>query len=417
MAEARPDTISSQRNSAPNKMNPSGDEHSDMPDGLDYVPITPSDLDDKAKEIKRYLQDTHRHKSEVVKTIMLNQTPSIPTNLGNRLGNLRVSLSLMTVINHIADNQFRQARKQAKKALSLAEASKDKLSVARCRFWMGRIEFEKQNMETAHGHFLAARPCVMDNFNPEGETVRFYLEASKRGISEQYLKRILLQHNKALIESAPRERPFKRSYPSSRKRKREVQPWKVLLRPASSDKTERRQKQLLGVTSTKLHTRLNEWIVRDLPDLPFRPNSYSNTSKPDQPLSNYHSLNDDFDPTEQPIEASREEDTTAEMGAQKPRPLEGMEWLHAASSQPRLEQRGQFTLRCYPIGLASRTRSTEIFSKLPNETLLSAQEWESLKSLMGNRAVTMAYLAKERQLRLSKEMKSSGVIGVEGDSV
>ncbi|KAJ5371065.1 uncharacterized protein N7496_007157 [Penicillium cataractarum] len=412
MAEATPGTVSPQRNSAPKKLNPSGDEHSSMPDALDYVPITPSDLVDKAKEIKRNLQDTHRHKSEVVKMVMINQTPSIPTEFGNRLGNLRVSLSLVTVINQIADNQFRQARKQAQKALTLAEASKDKLSVARCHYWMGRIEFEKQNMEAAHDHFLAARPCVMDDFNPEGETVRFYLEASKRGISEQYLKRILLQHNKALIESAPHERPFKRPYPSSRKRKREVQPWKVLLRPAASDKTGRRQKQSLGVSSTKPHTILNEWIVRDLPDLPFRPKTCSSTSEPDPPPLNCH---DDFHPTEQPTEAFRKDDTTGEMGAHNARPLEGMAWLEAASSQPRLEQRGQFTLRCYPIGLASRTRSTDIFSKLPSETLLSDQEWESLKSLMSNRAITMAYLAKERQLRLFKEKKSSGVIEVEGD--
>jgi hypothetical protein len=415
MAEARHNSVSPQRNIAPQNPNSSGSEHLDVLDGPDYVPITPSDLTDRAKELKHNLQDTHRHKSEAAKLIMLNQTPSIPTGLGDRLGNLRVSFSLVIVINHIADNQFRQARKQAQKALSLAEASKDKLSIARCHYWVGRIEFEQQNMEAAHDHFLAARPCLMDILNPEGETVRFYLEASKRGISEQYLKRILLQHNKSLIQNSPREGPFKRSKASSRKRKREVQPWKVLLRPAASDKTGRRQKQSFEVTPTMAHARWNEWIVRDLPDLAFRPKQYSTISKPDQPPSNYHRLDDEVSSTEQPMETFRKEDMTGEMGAQEPCPLEGLEWLQAVSSRPRLEQRGQFTLRCYPIGLASRTRSTEIFSKLPNETLLSAQEWESLKKLMSKRAITMTYLAKERQLTLSKANKGSRVSGVEGD--
>lgn len=415
MAEARPDSVSPQRNIASQDPISSGSKHSDVLEGPDYVPITPSNLTDRAKELKHNLQHTHRHKSEAAKLIMQNRAPSIPTGLGDRLGNLRVSFSLVTVINHIADNQFRQARKQAQKALSLAEASKDKLSVARCHYWMGRIEFEQQNMEAAHDHFLAARPCLMDILNPEGETVRFYLEASKRGISEQYLKRILLQHNKSLIHNSPREGPFKGFKPSSRKRKREVQPWKVLLRPAPSDKTGRRRKQSFEVTPTKSHARLNEWIVRDLPDLPFRPKHNSSTRKPDQPLSNYHRLDDKFSSTEQPTETFRKEDTTGEMGAQEPCPPEGMEWLQAASSRPRLEQREQFTLRCYPIGLASRTRPTDIFSKLPNETLLSAQEWESLKNRMSKRAITMAYLAKERQLTLSKENKGSRVIGLEGD--
>jgi hypothetical protein len=410
MAQEKPDLVSSRRDKAPTEINEADDKHLDVPQEPDYVPITPSDLAEKAKEINRNLQDAHQHKTQVVKRIMSNRTPSIPTGLGSRLGNLRTSFSLVTVINHIADNQFPQAKKQAKRALELAQASNDKLSVARCHYWMGRIEFEKQNMQAAHAHFLAARPCIMDNINPEGASLRFYLAASRKGISEEYLKRILTQYDLALVQTAPHERPFRRSNSSSHKRKREYQPWKVVLRPAPTDKTGKRQKQSLKLDTSKPLERLNEWIVRDIPDLPFRPKDSSGTRKPNQRSSNLHKLHGDPSTTEHQADFVRIEGKAHGMEASE----EGMEWLQAANSRPRPEQRGEFTLRCYPVGLAPRTRSTEIFSRLPNEILLSAQEWRSLSKLMSNRAITMAYLAKERQLKVSNKEEVARTSGVEG---
>lgn len=408
MTQERPDLISSQREKAPTELDQADDRHLDAPDEPDYVPITPSDLAEKAKEINRNLQDAHLCKTQVVKRIMSNRIPSIPTRLGSRLGNLRTSFSLVTVINHIADNQFQQAKKQAKKALGLAQASNDKLSVARCHYWMGRIEFEKQNRQAAHVHFLAARPCIMDNINTEGETLQFYLDASRKGISEEYLKRIITQYNLAVVQSGAPERPSRRSNPSSHKRKRQDQPWKVVLRPAPMDKTGRRQKHSLELNTSKSSEIFNKWIVRDIPDLPFRPKNSSSTSKPDQRSSNHHRIHGDPGTTEDQPDLARIEGRKHGMEAS-----EDMEWVQAANSRPRLEQRGEFTLRCYPVGLAPRTRSTDIFSRLPGEILLSAQEWKSLKELMSNRAITMAYLAKERQLRLSNKKENPRIFGVE----
>ncbi|KAJ5900853.1 uncharacterized protein N7473_004923 [Penicillium subrubescens] len=413
MTQEKPVLVSCQRDKAPIEPDQEDDKHLDVPEEPDYVLITPSDLAEKAKEINRNLQDTHQYKTQVVKKIFLNRAPSIPTGLGRRLGNLRTSFSLVTVINHIADNQFPQAKKQAKRALELAQASNDKLSVARCHYWMGRIEFEKQNMQAAHAHFLAARPCIMDNINPEGETLRFYLDASRKGISGEYMKRILTQYNLALVQSAPRERPFRRSNPPTPKRKWENQPWKAVLRPALTDKTGKRQKRSPGLNTSKRLGRLNKWIVRDvpdLPDLPFRPKDSSGTTKPDQGSTNHHELPGDPGTTENQADFVRVEGKAHGMGASE----EGMEWLQAANSGPRLEQRGEFTLRCYPVGLSPRTRSTEIFSRIPDEILLSAQEWKSLSKLMSNRAITMAYLAKERQLRLSNMEEIAPTSGVEG---
>jgi hypothetical protein len=320
MTQARPDLVSSKRDKAPTELNQADDKHLDVPDEPGYIPITPSDLAEKAKEINRNLQDAHQHKTQVVEKITSNRAPSIPTGLGSRLGNLRTSFSLVTVINHIADNQFQQAKKQAKKALGLAQASNDKLAVARCHYWMGRIEFEMQNMHAAHAHFLAARPCIVDNINPEGEDLQFYLDASTKGISKEYLKRIFTQYNLALVESAPRERPRRRSNPSSHKRKWEGQLWKVVLRPSPSDKTGRRQKQSLGLNTSKPPERLNEWIVRDIPDLPFRPKDSSGTSEPDQVSSNHRGLHGDSGTTEHQADLISIEDTGREMRA-----LEGME--------------------------------------------------------------------------------------------
>lgn len=409
MTQEEPDLLSSQQDKEPTEPNQVDDKHFDAPEEPEYVPITPSDLAEKAKEINRSLQDAHQHKTQVVKRIMSNRTPSIPTGLESRLGNLRTSFSLVPVINHIAENQFQQAKKQAKRALELAQASNDKLSVARCHYWMGRIEFEKQNIQAAHAHFLAARPCIMDNINPEGETIQFYLDASRRGISEQHLKRILTQYNLALVQSAPLERSFKRSNPLSHKRKREAQHWKVDLRPASTHKAGRRQKQSLELNASTTPERLNEWIVRDIPDLPFRRKDSSGTCKPDQESSKRHRFHGDPSTIENQADFARIEGTARGMVVSE----EGMEWLQAANSRPRLEQRGEFTLRCYPVGLTPRTRSTEVFSRLADEVLLSAQEWKSLSKLMSNRAITMAYLAKERQLKLSNKEEVSRIFGVE----
>ncbi|KAF3385230.1 hypothetical protein F1880_002823 [Penicillium rolfsii] len=409
MTQERPDLASSQPKKPPVELDQAGGEDLNAPNESDYVPITPTDLAEKAKEINRILQDAHQHKTQVVKRIMLKRTPSITTGLGSRLGNLRTSFSLVTVINHIADNQYQQAKKQAKKALGLAQASNDKLSVARCHYWLGRIEFETQNMQAAQAHFFAARPCIMDDINPEGKTLEFYLNASRTGISKEYLKRILTQYSLTLIQSAPRETPFRRSNLSSQKRKRESQLWKVVLRPASTDKTGMRQKQSRERSKSKSPEKLNKWIVRDIPDLPFRPKDGSGTSMSDQTSSDEHRIQDDMNATEQQAGSVRIKSSALERGASE----EGMEWLQGANSRPRLEQLGEFTLRCYPVGLAPRTRSTDIFSRLPDEVLLSIQEWKSLEESMSNRAITMAYLAKERQLRLSNNGNFSRVYGTE----
>lgn len=393
MARTKDDSVTSERDKGPSDSSPH--DELDATDEDCYDPITPSDFTEKAKEINRNLQESHQHKTDVVKTIISNQTPSISSDLGNRLGNLRLSFSLVTVVNLIADNQFRQARKQAQKALSLAHASNDKLSVARCRYWIGRIEFEKQNMNAAHDHFLAAQPCLLDDLNPEGETLQFYLNASKNGISEEYRKRMIAQHDRALVDIDPRERPVWRSNPS-RKRKREAQLWDVVLRPASGRVTGTRQKQSLERSTAKPPGRLHEWIVRDMPDLPLRPKDSSGISKIVKPAS-HNGLHNDSGLPQHPTGIANT------VGAHHNLPLEGMSWLQTAISRPCLEQLGEFTLRCYPVGLAPRTRPTNLFSKLPDEVLLSAQEWESLKKLMGNRAITMAYLARERQLKLSNK--------------
>lgn len=389
MARTKTESVTFDRDKGPSDNSPH--DELDASDEDCYNLITPSDFTEKAKEINRNLQESYQHKTDIVKTISSNQTPSISSGLGKRLGNLRISFSLVTVVNLIADNQFRQAREQAQKALSLAHTSNDKPSIARCRYWMGRIEFEKQNMSAAHEHFLAARPCLLDDFNPEGETLQFYLSASKNGISGEYRKRMIAQHDRSLVDIDPGERHVWRP-DLSRKRKRETQLWDVVPRSASGRVTGTRQKQSLVKSITKSPRRFHEWIVRDMPDLPLRPKDSSSTSKIVNPESREGLHSDRGLP-------QHSTGIAGTLGVHHHLPLESMSWLQTANSRPRLEQLGEFTLRCYPVGLAPRTRPTNLFSKLPGEILLSAHEWESLKKLMGNRMITMAYLARERQLR------------------
>ena len=205
----------------------------------------------------------------------------------------------------------------------------------------------------------------------------------------------MAQHDRALVDIDPHERPVWRPNPS-RKRKREAQLWNVVLRPASGRIAGMRQKQSLERSTKKPPGRLHGWIVSDMSDLPLRPKDSSGTSKSVKPAS-YNELHNNSGLLPHSTEIANTVDAHHYL------PLEGMSWLQTANSRPRLEQLGEFTLRCYPVGLAPRTRPTNLFSKLPDEVLLSAQEWESLKKLMGNRAITMAYLARERQLRLSNK--------------
>ncbi|KAJ5159755.1 uncharacterized protein N7482_006759 [Penicillium canariense] len=327
MAQGRSVSIPSFRNKAPPELNLFDDDYVGVPDREDpnLSPTTPTNPSAKAEEINRNLKDTHRYKSNVMQLIASTRIPSRPTDLVNRLGQLRLSFSLLTVTNLIANQQLEQAMKEAQKVLKSAQSLNNTLSVARCHYWMGRIEFEKNNLEAAHDDFLAARPCLEDGDHPEGETLQFYLEVSGGGVSDEYRNRVLLQHNRALINCAQAEEPSRPHGPLPRKRKREAQSWRIVLRPAS-EKQSRRQKKQMGFSSPKPTEKLNEWLVYDTPDLPIRPKRTSNAPKPVR-ASNGHTAHD----TAEPSEPSRqrkdylEAGTANDTGAGKPSPLEGME--------------------------------------------------------------------------------------------
>ena len=322
-----------------------------------------STIVNEINEIGSYIQEARKYRIEVTRKVMsMQQTrPSVPPSLEKRLGLLQISFALSMVMNYLLWEQFELARKEAQRALKIAEGLKDELSIARCNYWLGRIEFERQNMSAAHTFFKAARPCIIDDEHPEGSSLYFYLGLSKLGIGEDYRKRTLLDHNLAMIKSVTKEPGS--TYPRieySRKRKRESNTWNLVLRPAN--RSQRTQPGSEGGKSQKppsQHTnRSTIWMVRDTEDMPR--------------------------PFKKSIEETRESQS------------DGMEWLAAAQSRPRLEQ-CKFSIRCYPKGLAPRTRPTTIFSEQPIENILPSHEWQALHTRFQDRRITMSYLARERQ--------------------
>lgn len=324
-------------------------------------------------EMRTHLQEAHKHRIEVAQELLSLQKniPSVPPTLEKRLGLLQISFAISIVMNHLLWKQLSPAKKETKRALKIAADLEDELSIARCNYWLGRIEFEPRNMAAAHTFFKAARPCIIDDEHPEGSSLYFYLDLSKAGIGEEYRKRALLDHNHAVVKNVSKKPGSKISRTNhSHKRKRDSQTWNLVLRPADGphrsqlesgmDKDQHKQSQQ--------RKRSTVWMVRDTEDVP--PSAKTSTIEGKQSHS------------------------------------DGMEWLAAAQSRPRLQQ-CKFTVRCYPKGLAPRTRPTMIFPEQPGENLLSADQWRALQAHFKDRVVTMSYLARERRKNKKAEKKQT----------
>lgn len=111
-----------------------------------------------------------------------------------------------------------------------ADKSKNALLVARCEFWMGRVEFLRGNMRKAHEHFVKANPCAMDpKEGVECQDLSFYLDVTRHGISEHTRAARLRAHEEAIAAHAKFDKTANNSVSTEDKRKRPLRTWKGAL--------------------------------------------------------------------------------------------------------------------------------------------------------------------------------------------
>ncbi|KAJ5117024.1 hypothetical protein N7456_001372 [Penicillium angulare] len=324
-------------------------------------------LTEDLENMKIHLLEFQKQRAEPMKPILPMEPPKAPEDLARRLDRLQVAIIITTAMEHIARESLDAAQREIERAMGIATKINDEIGTARCHYWMGRLEIEHNNLPRAYEYFMNARPCVMSEKYPEGQSLEYYLKLAKSGGNEP-------RYIHSSDHDAPQSRKGEQRSPdvskarsSSNKRKRDRNTWDLVLRSAKSEGVAR-DKQ-------KSTSRATTWIVGDREDI-IHPNA---------PL------------------ASNVTTATEESQPKWPQKVKG---THIPPKSP------YFTFRCYPRGLAPRTRTTEIFSEQPGEHILSADEWSRLREHTKSQGTTLQYLAKE-MLQNRKQKKSELIANAE----
>lgn len=369
-SQTSPDKVPQAPNEHPTTHHPNDEPQSDDDDTSTIYfeantrPSSPSH-EYTITNLKHEFAKVYKERLEIMNRLSpLEHPPSPePTPLEKKLESLEVSFILVTVINYISGYNYGPARTHARTALQKAQELGNEILVARCHYWMGRIEFELQNFAAAYAYFRAAQPCVMDEMYPEGQSVKFYEEVSRSGISEAYRRRAVLEHNHSIREPTDEQGPSdRRVVVKPRKRKRERKTWELVLRPAPDRKP----------TGKQGRGKPTVWMVHDTADLQQSRKA----------------------PQESQGEVSNPPDEAS--GSQ------GMEWLAAQQSHPPLED-CRFTFRCYIRDISPRTRPTNIFPPQACEVILTTEESYYLREGLKGKPVSISYLAEEGEML--KEVK------------
>lgn len=344
----------------------SSNERKRADDFLDYVdytaewPVRPRDdpvkveVRRKLTKIQDSLKQLRTRRNEVVQKMSSRRIPSPQPGLIKRLRVFEISVILKTVINCLAGSNMDLGMKEAEKALELAKKLEDEVTIARCYYWMGRVEFKRENIAAAHAYFKNALPCVENNECAEGDFVEFWFNVSRSGIGGQYRKRAVSDHNRYVVEKFGTPKPpLGSSSTLSEKRKHQEQR-EIILRAGTARNPGRRQAQM---AERDKHNRLVPWMIPDIGN----------------------------EPSDAPINCQRRFFGPAETG------------LPPTQSHPPLPWKA-FTFRCYPKGLSPRIRPTKIFRPHPWEIIHTAKSWEILRQRATDKSITMTWLANERQL-------------------
>ncbi|KAJ6114307.1 hypothetical protein N7486_000085 [Penicillium sp. IBT 16267x] len=325
------------------------------------------------EEIKIHLKESQKHREKTMEIVSSMELPVSPSSLDKGLDELDISFALSIVMDCMRWKQFDLAKTEANRALNVAECQGNEINIARCYYWMGRIKLEQGNIPSAYKFFMAARPCAMDDKHPEGPTLGYYLHFSHPRLGEEYRRRVSSYRSHAMPKGTLTKLvPNHSGDNQSKKRKQDARIVELVLRPAKSTG----HTQLGSVTAEGTRNHNSRPVVWEA------------------------KITEDALHANSPLVIIPKDEINAD----------GMEWLTIANSGPRLPQ-SKFTFRCYPKGLASRTRPTGIFPEQPGENILSAKKWQALHQYYKNKEVTLAYLSLERwrNFELDKSQGGQGV--------
>ncbi|KAJ5733842.1 hypothetical protein N7493_002628 [Penicillium malachiteum] len=327
-----------------------------VPDSSDSESHLDSFISRLNRDLEYMRENLIESKQQRLDLMSLVTSLQLPANesqldLDYQLTRLEISNLITTGMNYIALRQYNEAEEEINRALDLAERASEELELARCYYWLGRIQVEQRNFPLAYQYFKDAQTLRMDYRCLESHSLKFYLEFAKPG----GVTKLELPFSDALHVNLGFELANTYSINDSRdlskKRKWESpKTWSRVLRTSNSPRH-----------TLKATNRLNLWKVLNTEDDIDEDHSSRTPSKPE--IS-----------------------------------LDELEWAQLEKVRSRPPQKKSFTFRYYPRGLASRTRTTKIFtSEQPGENLMSADEWEVLQKHAKNKKVTMAYLANERR--------------------
>ncbi|KAJ5909347.1 hypothetical protein N7504_003990 [Penicillium tannophilum] len=310
------------------------------------------------EEIKSNVLESQKYREKTMEIVSSMKLPAIPPSLDKGLGELRMSCALSMVMDYMRWKAFDPAKQNARRALDLAERQGNEISIARCNYWLGRIELEQGNIHSAYKFFMSARPCTMDDKGLEGSTLEYYLKFSHPKVGEKYRRRVSPLRSHAKLEGT-RTKVDTHSSGNNQSKKRKQVTWasELVLRPA----------KLAG------DTQVGSVAAK------------GNRKNDNRPVVWEAKNTEDALHANSPLLIIPKDEINSD----------GMEWQAVAKSGPRLPQ-SKFTFRCYPKGLAPRTRPTEIFPEQPGENILTAEIWQVLHQHFKIEGVTLAYLSRER---------------------
>jgi hypothetical protein len=186
------------------------------------------------QEEKELIQEVHALREKKLKLMASTVNHITAESPNNELLYLyyrvEVGTYLLPASNFIGNERPSEAEIMIKFARQSADKSKNPLLVARCEFWMGRVEFLRGNMRKAHEHFVKANLCAMDpSEGVECQDLSFYLDVTRHGISEHTRAARLHAHEDAILAHAKFDRTANNSVSTEVKRKRPLRTWKGAL--------------------------------------------------------------------------------------------------------------------------------------------------------------------------------------------
>jgi len=114
-----------------------------------------------------------------------------------------VTVKLVAAENELLIDKDDEAEKLVLEALEVAKTLDYPPLEAKCKYWLGRIEYYRGNDEKALRYFMEARPCV--GKYQEGVELQLYLSLFQPGLTKADRERILLNHDRALVAAHEKE--------------------------------------------------------------------------------------------------------------------------------------------------------------------------------------------------------------------